>query len=72
MRHTIEDAQSKAANVAHAMQQPMQAQTDELVELGMLSKEDADQWRRKYLPRFYAKKHRATDTDCMQRLFKSG
>ncbi len=39
--------------IAAGMQLTMDSQTDELVKLGMLSKESAERWRGKYLPRFY-------------------
>jgi hypothetical protein len=39
--------------IASGMQQTMDTQTDELVKLGMLSKDSAERWRGKYLPRFY-------------------
>jgi diguanylate cyclase (GGDEF)-like protein len=40
-------------NVAANIQNIMDTQTDELVKLGMLSKDAAERWRGKYLPRFY-------------------
>jgi diguanylate cyclase (GGDEF)-like protein len=39
--------------VAASIMKTMDAQTDKLVELGMLSKDAAERWRGKYLPRFY-------------------
>lgn len=43
-------------NTAAAMQALMTKQSQELVRLGMLSKEAANRWENKYLPRFYEKK----------------
>jgi hypothetical protein len=43
-------------NFAAAMQELMKRQSDELVRLGMLSKEAAQRWEYKYLPRFYLSK----------------
>lgn len=43
-------------NNAAAMQSLMTKQSQELVRLGMLSKEAANRWENKYLPRFYEKK----------------
>lgn len=45
--------------IATGMQNAMDTQTDELVKLSMLSKESANRWRGKYLPRFYMR----DDTD---------
>ena len=47
---------SHAVQMAMGMQAVLGQQTDELVALGMLSKESADLWRGKYLPRFYRPK----------------
>lgn len=41
--------------IATGIQNAMDVQTDELVNLGMLSQDSADRWRGKYLPRFYMK-----------------
>jgi hypothetical protein len=40
-------------NIAAAIQSMMSRQSKELVDLGMLSKEAANRWENKYLPRFY-------------------
>ncbi|HKF94124.1 MAG TPA: hypothetical protein VKB96_05895 [Gammaproteobacteria bacterium] len=49
--------------IAAAMSQTMDAQTSELVDLGMLAKDTAERWRGKYLPRFYNRdKDPALDT----------
>lgn len=40
-------------NLAAAIQSMMTRQSQELVDLGMLSKEAANRWENKYLPRFY-------------------
>lgn len=40
-------------NLAAAIQSIMSRQSEELVDLGMLSKEAANRWDNKYLPRFY-------------------
>jgi len=40
-------------NIAAAIQSMMSRQSKELVDLGMLSKEAANRWDNKYLPRFY-------------------
>ena len=42
-----------AVRLAATMNAAMNRQTDELIELGMLSRESADIWRGQYLPRFY-------------------
>lgn len=44
-------------NIATGMQNAMDIQTDELVKLGMLSRDSADRWRGKYLPRFYMREN---------------
>lgn len=51
-----------AVKLAALINETMSAQTDELIELGMLSAETAERWRGEYLPRFYADKLR-TKTD---------
>ncbi len=45
-----------AVRLAALINDSMNAQTDELVRLGMLTKDSADLWRGKYLPRFYKSK----------------
>jgi hypothetical protein len=45
-----------AVRLAAIINQSMGAQTDELVRLGMLTRESADMWRGKYLPRYYKSK----------------
>ncbi len=45
-----------AVRLAAVMNQAMAGQTDELVRLGMLTKDSADRWRDAYLPRFYEQK----------------
>lgn len=45
-----------AVRIAGGINAIMEAQTNELVRLGMLSKETADRWRGQYLPRFYTSK----------------
>jgi hypothetical protein len=45
-------------NLAASIQSMMSRQSQELVELGMLSKEAANRWENKYLPRFYETKLR--------------
>jgi hypothetical protein len=45
-----------AVRLAAMINQAMGSQTDELVSLGMLTKDSADKWRGKYLPRYYASK----------------
>lgn len=45
-----------AVRLATAINALMGKQTDELVSLGMLSKETAERWRGQYLPRFYKSK----------------
>jgi hypothetical protein len=61
-----------AVRLAAMINSTMGSQTDELVRLGMLTQESADQWRGKYLPRFYESKlgKQATDAwaDAVQRL----
>ncbi len=47
---------SHAVRMAAGINQVLGQQTDELVRLGMLSKESADEWRGQYLPRFYESK----------------
>lgn len=44
-------------NIATGIQNAMDIQTDELVNLGMLSQDSADRWRGKYLPRFYMREN---------------
>lgn len=43
--------------IATGIQNAMDVQTDELVNLGMLSQDSADRWRGKYLPRFYMREN---------------
>lgn len=45
-----------AVKLAGLINATMERQTDELVELGMLTKDSADRWRGKYLPRYYENK----------------
>jgi hypothetical protein len=45
-----------AVRLANLISNTMSTQTDELVRLGMLTKDTADRWRGKYLPRFYKSK----------------
>lgn len=45
-----------AVRLAAMINQSMESQTDELVRLGMLTKDSADMWRGKYLPRYYRNK----------------
>ena len=45
-------------NLAASIQSLMSRQSEELVELGMLSKQAANRWENKYLPRFYETKLR--------------
>jgi hypothetical protein len=45
-------------NLAASIQSLMSRQSEEMVELGMLSKEAANRWENKYLPRFYETKLR--------------
>lgn len=45
-----------AVRLAALINSSMESQTDELVRLGMLTKDSADMWRGKYLPRFYKSK----------------
>lgn len=49
-------------NIAAAIQSMMTRQSKELVDLGMLSKEAANRWDNKYLPRFYETQLRDTVT----------
>jgi GNAT superfamily N-acetyltransferase len=49
-------------NIAAAIQSVMTRQSKELVDLGMLSKEAANRWDNKYLPRFYETQLRDTVT----------
>lgn len=44
---------NRVLKVAGAIQSLMDSQTDELVRLGGISKETADRWRGRYLPRIY-------------------
>ena len=52
-----------AVRLATVMNDHMGRQTDELIKLGMLSRETADRWRGQYLPRFYETKLRTQMTD---------
>jgi hypothetical protein len=45
-----------AVKLAAMINDAMGRQTDQLVELGMLTKDSADKWRGKYLPRYYESK----------------
>jgi hypothetical protein len=54
---------SHAVNMALVMNQAMGDQSAELVRLGMLTKETADQWNGKYLPRYYESKFRKKAAD---------
>jgi hypothetical protein len=45
-----------AVKMAELINMVMGKQTDELVSLGMLSKDSADRWRDEYLPRYYESK----------------
>lgn len=45
-----------AVKLAAMINDAMGRQTDELVSLGMLTKDSADKWRGKYLPRYYGSK----------------
>lgn len=58
--------------VADAITRSMDAQTDELVELGMLSKDGAERWRGRYLPRIYNRQTELENDPLVQRLFKTG
>lgn len=44
---------ASAVRTAAMMNDAFKIQTDELVRLGMLSKDSADRWKGKYLPRYY-------------------
>ena len=50
-----------AIKLAGLIDQVMGKQTDELIELGMLSKDTAERWRGQYLPRYYETKMRGKD-----------
>jgi hypothetical protein len=52
-----------AVRLAGVINGSMNAQTDELVRLGMLSKDSAEMWRGKYLPRYYKSKLSKQITD---------
>jgi GNAT superfamily N-acetyltransferase len=45
-----------AVKLAATINATFEAQTDELVRLGMLTKDSADRWRGQYLPRYYESK----------------
>ena len=45
-----------ALQLAQTISSTMEAQSDELVRLGMLTKDASDKWRGKYLPRYYKSK----------------
>ena len=45
----------RIVEIAQRMQAALDAQGEELVRLGMLSKEARERWRGRYLPRFYSK-----------------
>lgn len=47
---------SHAVRLAAMISDAMNSQTDQLVDLGMLTKDSAEKWRGKYLPRFYESK----------------
>lgn len=57
--------------IATGMQSAMDTQTDELVKLGMLSKESAERWRGKYLPRFYKRDGDPALTTWAQKLLRT-
>lgn len=61
-----------AVKVADAITRTMDQQTDELVELGMLSKDSAERWRGRYLPRIYNRQTELADDPLIKRLFKMG
>ena len=64
-----------AVRVADAITKTMDRQTDELVELGMLSQESADRWRGRYLPRIYNRKTELgidSTMDAVKNMFKTG
>jgi len=45
----------RIVEIGNRMRSAMDAQADELVKLGMLSRESRERWRGKYLPRYYSK-----------------
>lgn len=55
---------------AAKMSDLMTKQTQELVELGMLSEESAARWRGRYLPRFYEKRGLLPGEDFFKNLFR--
>lgn len=57
--------------IATGMQSAMDTQTDELVKLGMLSKDSAERWRGKYLPRFYKRDGDPALTTWAQKLLRT-
>jgi len=61
-----------AVKVADAITKTMDQQTDELVALGMLSKDSAERWRGRYLPRMYNRQTELADDPLIKRLFKTG
>ena len=64
-----------AVRVADAITKTMDRQTDELVELGMLSQDSAERWRGRYLPRIYNRKTELdidSATDSVKNMFKTG
>lgn len=52
-----------AVRLAALINETMGAQTDELVRLGMLTRDSADKWRGQYLPRYYESKLTKTAAD---------
>lgn len=52
-----------AIKLAGIITNTMEQQTNELIELGMLTEETAERWRGTYLPRFYESKLKGTVTD---------
>lgn len=61
-----------AVRVADAITKTMDQQTDELVQLGMLSPESAERWRGRYLPRIYNRQTELAHDPLIKRLFKTG
>lgn len=61
-----------AVRVADAITKTMDQQTDELVQLGMLSPDSAERWRGRYLPRIYNRQTELADDPLIKRLFKTG
>ncbi len=59
-----------AVKIADAISKAMDRQTDELLELGMLTPASAERWRGRYLPRLYLKGTPSEDASFWRRLFK--